>query len=210
QAVSLLIGIDKSALSRDQRAAFESTIAEYRQWLARDSDRAESLVSLAGLLASEGDIASAQTTFEKALQRDETSLAALLNYADFHRAQGNDNAAEPLLNRALELYPDSSSAHFAMGLLRVRQKREADAVPELARAAAISPEESNYWYVYGVSLYTTGQTQEALSVLDQARLRFPANMQIQSAIQAYCYEQKRLPADDRRIVAICTGSLTTK
>ncbi len=197
QAVSQLIGIDKARISADQRAAFESAIAEYRKWLAEDADRADALVALAGLQAEEGDIASAQATFEKALQRDETSLSVLLNYADFHRARGDDAAAEPLLNRALALYPDSASAHLAMGLLRVRQKRAVDAVPELARAAALSPDESNFAYVFGVSLYSTGRIAEGLTVLDKARRRFPANAQIQSAMQAYC--------DEQRLTSICTA-----
>jgi len=185
QAVSLLIGIDRTTMDQAQRATFESASQEYRQWLAHDSDRADALVSLAGLQAEEGDSAAAQATFEKALKRDETSLSALLNYADFYRAKGNDAAAEPLLNRALSLYPDSATAHYAMALLRVRQKRTTEAVPELARAAALAPDESNYAYVYGVSLYTTGRISDALMVLGKARQRFPANAQIQSAIQAY-------------------------
>jgi len=110
----------------------------------------------------------------------------------------------------LTLYPESASAHLAMGLLRVRQKRAVDAVPELASAAALSPDESNYTYVYGVSLYSTGRIAEALTVLEKARHRFPANVQIQSAIQAYCDDQHRQSANDRRVAAICTASPAAK
>jgi tetratricopeptide (TPR) repeat protein len=159
---------------------------EYREWLAHDADRAESLVALAALQSP----AEARATFEKALQRDPTSLLAYLNYADFHRAQGSDAAAEPLLRKALDMYPDSASAHHTLGLLLVRQKRADAAVPELGRAADLAPNDSGYVYIYAVALYTTGKTDEALATLARARAKFPSNEAIQSAISAYCEDQR--------------------
>ena len=214
EIASLVAGMDKGALTAAQRQSLDAAVAEYREWLSRDADRAEALTSLAGLQVVEGDAASARASFERALQRDETSLVTLLNYADFHRAQGDDAAAERLLTRALTLYPEAASVHHALGLLRVRRKQMAEAISELARAAQLSPDNSNYAYVYAVGLYSTGQVAPALSVLDQARARFPANVQIKSALQAYCADQRdnggqrgrRTPADDRTISSICSAS----
>jgi hypothetical protein len=59
----------------------------------------------------------------------------------------------------------------------------------MARAAEIAPDNSNYAYVYAVALYSTGQIDAAFSALEKARARFPANTQIQNAIQAYCANQ---------------------
>jgi len=129
-AASLLAGADRTPLSGDQRASLDAALTEYRKWLEQDADRAETMAALAALQTAEGDVVSAQASFEKALQRDETSLTVLLNYADFHRAKNNDTAAEPLLIRASTLYPESAGVHFALGLLRVRQKRPQEAVPE--------------------------------------------------------------------------------
>jgi len=190
QAASLLAGADRTTLSGEQLKNLDAALAEYQKWLAQDADRAEAISSLAALQAAGGDVVAAKASFEKALQRDDTSLTVLLNFADFYRAQGNDNAGEPLLKRASALYPDAASVHFALGLLRVRQKRTLEAVSELAQAARLSPEESHYAYVYAVSLYTTGQTAAALTELDNARMRFPANTEISSALQAYCAEQR--------------------
>ena len=117
EIASLLAGMDKGALTAVQRQNLDAAVAEYREWLSRDGDRAEALTSLAGLQVVEGDAASARASFEKALQRDETSLVTLLNYADFQRAQGDDAAAERLLTRALTLYPEAASVHHALGLL---------------------------------------------------------------------------------------------
>jgi len=189
EAASLLAGADKTSLSVEQRKTLDAALGEYRRWLEKDSDRAETLASLAALQVAEGDVVAARATFEKAIQRDETSLTVLLNYADFHRAQGNDAAAEPLLRQASFLYGDSASVHFALGLLLVRQKRTAEAVAELGVAAGLSPDDSNFVYVYAVSLYTTGQKAAALSILEKARTRFPANAEISAALKAYCAGQ---------------------
>jgi tetratricopeptide (TPR) repeat protein len=133
------------------------------------------------------------------LQRDETSLVAH-RFADYHRSMTNDREAEVLLRRALGLYPDSANARFALGLLLVRQKRLTLALPELRRATELAPANSYFAYVYAVGLYSAGQAQQALSLLGQARARFPANRQIPAALQAYCADQReaRRRADSSR------------
>jgi predicted CXXCH cytochrome family protein len=205
ETARLLVGADKSAWTPVQREGLGAAVAEYRQWLSRDTDRADTLVALAELQGAEGDTKSAQASFEKALHRDDTSLLVLLNYADFHRSRNNDPAVEPLLVRAVALYPEAASAHVALGLLRVRQKRTAEAIPELARAAQLSPDDSSYIYVYAVGLYSTGQVNLALSVLDKAGIRFPDNPQIREALRAYCDDQ-RSKRTSREITSICSKS----
>jgi Tfp pilus assembly protein PilF len=186
----LLAGSAPAGLTIGQRSDLDAVFAEYRQWLAGDSDRAEALVSLAGFYVAQGDRAAAQAAFDKALRRDETSLVAYLNYADYYRSVNNDREAETLLRKASALYPDSANAHFALGLLLVRAKRLDQALPELQRATGLAPGNSYYAYAYGVGLYSSGQVQPALSVLSEAQSQFPANRQIQAALQAYCAEQR--------------------
>ena len=60
---------------------------------------------------------------------------------------------------------------------------------QAALNAQLAPDDSHTLYVYAVGLYSTGQKEEALSILDKARVRFPANGEISSALQAYCAEQ---------------------
>jgi predicted CXXCH cytochrome family protein len=203
EAASLLAGTDRTTLSEEQRNGLDAALVEYRKWLSQDADRAESLGALAALQAAEGDVASAEKTFAAALGRDATSLTVLLNFADFYRAWNNDAAAEPLLSRAAALYPEAASVHFALGLLRVRQNRTPEAVPELALAAKLSPDDSNFAYVHAVALYSTDRKGEAFSVLEKARLRFPVNAEISSALKAYCAEQQN--PTDRRITIACAG-----
>jgi predicted CXXCH cytochrome family protein len=189
QAASLLAGTERGTLSKEESKNLDAALAEYRAWLQRDADRAETMAALATLQAAEGNAAAARASFEKALQRDPTSLPVLLNFADFYRSLGDDGSAEPLLLRASALYPEASGAHLALGLLRARQKRTPEAMQELARAAQRAPDDSHTLYVYAVGLYSTGQKEQALSILDKARVRFPANGEISSALQAYCAEQ---------------------
>jgi predicted CXXCH cytochrome family protein len=205
EAAGLVAGADEKALTSDQRRDLKAAIDEYRHWLSRDQDRAETLVALAGLQAVTGDTINARSSFERALRNDESSLVTLLNYADFHRAQGDDGSADRLLSRAAALYPDAAAAHFALGLLRVRQKRHAEAATELARAAQLAPDNSSYAYVHAVALYSTGQTSPALSKLSEAGMRFPANLQIRSALAAYCAELRaKDELNDKVLLRICS------
>jgi predicted CXXCH cytochrome family protein len=202
-AAALLVGADRNALTSEQRDGLDAALAEYRESLMRDTDRAESLTGLAALQMADGDIASARASFETALRRDPTSLTALVNFADFRRAQGDEAAGEVLLRRAVALYPESASAHYALGLLHARQKRIPDAVTELGRAVRLAPDDSNYVYVYAVSLYTAGRVDEALATLAGARSRFPANARIGSALVSYCAEKGSAPATSVQSRRIC-------
>ena len=187
----LLSGVADGRLPPDAAATLRAGLAETRQWLAGDADRAEALAALAHLQAGAGDVNGARATYEEALQRDELSLVTLLNYADFNRARGDDAATDSLLTRAVTAYPDAAAVHFALGLLRVRQQRHAEAVPALARAVQLAPHDSGYAYVHGVALYSTGQTDPAMRALAEARRQFPANEQIRSAVDAYCSELRQ-------------------
>lgn len=186
----LLAGADRSTLTSTQQQQAQKILGEYQHWLESSSDRADALVSLAGLYLAQGDVMAAQRYFDKALQRDETSLPAHLNYADFYRSLDNDAEAEKLLRQAVKIYPDSADAHYALGLLLVRQKNNTAALKELKQATTLAPGNSHYAYVYGVGLYSSNRAKEALSWLAAARKRFPANTQIFSALQGYCAEQQ--------------------
>ena len=187
---SLLAGADKTAWPTAQRTQLDALVAEYRQALLDDADRGTALVNLASLALAQGDVLTAQQWFEKALQRDEKSLPALLNYADYWRSVGNDAEASKLLRRALEIYPDSADAHYAQGLLLVRQKQIAAALVALKKAQQLAPQNSQYSYVYGVGLYSSGDTDRALAWLADSLKQFPANPQIRSALLSYCAEQQ--------------------
>src|SRR5690606_6173125 len=133
-----LTGANLNTLTNSQQQQARNILAEYQHWLESNSDRADALVSLAGLYLAQGNVMLAQRYFDKALQRDETSLPAYLNYADFYRSLDNDAEAEKLLQKALAIYPDSADAHYAMGLLLVRQRKHSAALKQLLQASTLA------------------------------------------------------------------------
>lgn len=67
----------------------------------------------------------------------------------------------------------------------MRGQRLEAAVESLWRAAELTPENSRYAYVYDVALDGAGRTEVALSVLESARGRDPANRDLLVALIQY-------------------------
>ena len=66
---------------------------------------------------------------------------------------------------------------YALGLLRVRQKQYQEALGLLAMAASLQPSNVQYSYVYAVALNSSGQSRQAIALLEQAHQRRPADRQ---------------------------------
>jgi Flp pilus assembly protein TadD len=56
-----------------------------------------------------------------------------------------------------------------------RLKRNDAAVAELRRASEIEPERPRYTFVYAVALHSAGQTENAITVLEQNLARHPSD-----------------------------------
>ena len=87
-----------------------------------------------------------------------------------------------MLLEAMGIEPDNAEAIHALGLLRVRQGRPAEALGLLRRAAFLRPEATRFAYVYGVALNSTGDGKGAMTVLEQAHRRRPANREVLTAL----------------------------
>src|SRR5262249_31212184 len=62
-----------------------------------------------------------------------------------------------------------------LGLTLTRLKRPDGAIAELRRAAEIEPERARYPFVYAVALHSTGQTDNAITVLEGNLARHPSD-----------------------------------
>ncbi|WP_437542224.1 CHAT domain-containing protein [Sorangium sp. So ce367] len=114
---------------------------------------AESLASLAGLLSTKADHASAEPLYrralairEKALGLDHPDVAQSLNsLAMLHWVKGDNAAAEPLIRRALAIqekalgleHPDVANSLNSLALLLLAKGDDTAAEPLLRRALAI-------------------------------------------------------------------------
>lgn len=172
-------------LSTSERAMFAKAAAEYRAVQAFNADRAEAWLNLGALEARLGDLAAAETAYQRAMRIQPSFIPPYVNLADVYRAQARDGDGERVLRTALERAPDNPDVHQALGLLLVRQRRLADAVAALGKAAELAPSNPHYAYVYAIALDSSGQTAKAISVLEAGQRRFSGDRQILSALAEF-------------------------
>ena len=180
------------SLNPEQRAVFERAVADYRAAQAYNADRAEAWLNLGALEARLGNLAAAETDYQRAIRLQPSFIPPYVNLADLYRQQGRDADGERVLRQA----PDGADVHHALGLLLVRQERIDAAIGELAKAAEQDPESPRYAYVYAIALESVGQRRRALAVLERAQQRFTGDRDILVALVQFS-----LQAGDREAAA---------
>ncbi len=87
-----------------------------------------------------------------------------------------------MLRQALERMPEDPNLYHTLGLTLERQDRRQEALVELARASELAPQQARFAYVYGIALYSDGNTDQALDVLKAAHLRHQVDMELLTAL----------------------------
>jgi len=147
-----------------------------------NAERPETHTNLCALYAQRGDGAAAEDACRTAIRLQPTYTPAYVNLADLYRAEQRDADGEKTLRSGLTVVPGSAELHYALGLALVRQQRSADGVAELRRGAALAPDNARYAYVLGIALHSTGDTDEALDVLQKAQTRHPRDRDVLIAL----------------------------
>ena len=178
EAATRLASVPRELFSSPQQTALQNTLAEYRESLRFNADRAESHVNLAVLHVNSGDLDKAEEAYLKAIEIDPWFPGTYVNLADLYRMQGRDAEGERTLREALDLYPDSGDLHHVLGLNLIRLQRPVEALGELKLAAETMPESARYAYVYAVALLDSGEPQQGLKVLEEAHRRHPTDREL--------------------------------
>ncbi len=89
------------------------------------------------------------------------------------------------LEKAIAIAPDAAEPIHALGLLKVRQKQYQEALTLLAKAAMLQPSNVRYTYVYAVALNSAGHSDQAITILQQAHQRRPADRQVLEGLIAF-------------------------
>lgn len=172
EALTLLLP-DYQVLAESQRQLASNALEEYRESLALSADSPEGQLSLASLLIALEDYPSAEAAFQHALRIEPNYVPSLINFADFYRASNRDELGGELLARALELEPQNSSANFAYAMSLIRAQQKDAAMGYLQTASEQADSSPYYHYVYAVGLNDLGQTEQALSIINQALQQWP-------------------------------------
>ncbi len=180
-------------------------MGELDRVLRVNAERPESRIVLGALHALGGDIDKARQAYARDLELDPRSVGARINLADLSRQIGDEGAVVAELHQALDLHPESAEAHHALGLSWVRQGRMEKALPELGQAARLATEQPRYAYVWAVALWSAGDQDRALEVLEESHDRRPADRATLMALAGYAMESgSRTAAADyaRRLLEI--------
>lgn len=184
--------IPSSALTPDQQAARKNALDEYRAAERTSADRAESRLNLGQLAADLGDTAQAEAEFRVGIRLNPRFAPCSVNLADLFRAQGKELEAELTLRQALLTLPRDAALHHALGLGMVRQRRLSEALAELKQAADLAPESPRFTYVYAVALGSSGDRDQAMSILRGLTRDHPGDADALEALAAYALESGSL------------------
>jgi Flp pilus assembly protein TadD len=193
EAARLLAGTQPDLLQSTQKEALERDISELIAGEMVSAERPENHMNLALLYVQMGRFNEAEGELQTALRLDPRFVPALVNLADLYRQQQRDDDGQRWLEKAIVVAPNAAEPVHALGLLKVRQKQYAEALALLAKAAALQPDNARYSYVYAVALNSTGHTDGAIAVLEQAHQKRPADRQVLEGLISFERDKGNLP-----------------
>lgn len=183
QAARSLLGVSLQNLPAEVNGIFNQALEEYKALQLFNSDRPEYLLNLADLYQQQGQTNTAEKFYHEAISQAPYFYApAYVNLADLYRESGDEGAGEAVLRKALLQVRDKAAIQHALGLLLVRQKKLPEAINYLRLAAESPTSTERYVYVYAIALNSSGNSKEAINVLEAAESNYPDNNDILSAL----------------------------
>lgn len=183
EAVRVLSAVED--MPADVSKIFSAAVSDYVDSQMASADRPETHLNLGVFRMNRGRLIEAERSFREALEIAPNFLPAIVNLADILRARKKDDEAEKVLAAGIALYPTSPDLLGAMGLLLARTERDEEALDFLGRAAAAAPNHPRHVYIYAVALNSLGKAGEAITVLESAYQRHPANQEILQALATF-------------------------
>ncbi len=172
--------------------AFKNAAGEFIAARRFAADRPEDRTTLGTFFLHLGRQQEAAAEFRAALRLWPRYTPARVNLSDMQREEGNEEEAERTLRQGLTLAPADPMLHHALGLSLARSGRQREAVAELKRAADLS-QDARLIYTYAVALHSSGNVDEAVAVLEKARLRHPRDRDLLFALAAFHRDAGRIP-----------------
>ena len=169
-------------LDDETKVLFDRALDEYETSLMANADRAESHANLGNLYLRMDNMEKAEAAYLKSIQINPHFIPAYINLVDLYRGADDEEKGERIIDQGLERHPQVAMLHHARGLLKVRQKAMNEALVSLKQAAELDPANTRYKYVYAIGLYSNGEPDQALRILDNAHQQRPSDRQILSSL----------------------------
>lgn len=151
----------------------------------------DALVSLATLLADEGQMAEAERLLRKAARLARESFLPHFALGALRVAQDDLHSARKHLRRALAL-EETPIPLFLLGLVELRLGRPARAIGVLERAIALAPDLEEAIYTLGLAYLERGFTRKALQCFRQVLELDPQRLRYQEAVRLLVRERAPL------------------
>lgn len=144
-------GVDKSEIRR-----------AYERALEFDPNSMKSLISLADIVAEDGDFSLAESLFRRAIRIKPPAISAFGGYADFLAGQGRLEEAEKLYRRMLKKFPNDSRALTGYALFVQSDPDRTDEAEALFnKAVETADEEASPFVVAAEFFENIGKDEEA-------------------------------------------------
>jgi tetratricopeptide (TPR) repeat protein len=157
---------------------FKKSEEHYEVAVQLDPGSAESYYDYGVLLLASEKYAQAETAFRKTIEIDTFHTGAHNDLGFLLERQGRLQEAAQEYRKAVENGPNSRQAHFNLGRVLVNQQKYSDGIQELRKTLEPKDQDSpRYVYALGAALARSGDRQNALLYLHEARDRAEAQGQ---------------------------------
>ncbi len=130
------------------------------------------------LLFKEGDFENARNLLEDSTKRIPESEDGWIVLSEVYKELGQVQKSIETLRSAVLSIPDSPVIHFNLAKLCSDQELYAEALPYYRKAVAINPNDPAFYQKYIQTLQILGRGNEADSVINQAREKWPVDPEL--------------------------------
>ncbi len=164
----------------------------YRLLVELEPQNVDALVSLATLLADEGQMREAEQLLQRAMEVGQDSFLPAFALGALKVAQDQLAAARRLLRQALAKEPSPVSA-FLLGLVELRLGRLGPAIRLLEQAVQLAPGMEEALYVLGLAYLERGFSRKALDCFRRVLEVDPQRLRYQEAVRLLLAGKPRTP-----------------
>jgi tetratricopeptide (TPR) repeat protein len=191
EAAQALAPVPREHLDRQQQAALQRVLDEYREAQQAMADTPEAHLNLGVLHAALGDTATAEADYKKAVDMAPGFVPARVNLANLYNQMGRNRDAERQLRDAIGYAPDEGELYYSLGLLLAEDKRLTEAANLLATATRLLPDRARVQYNYALLLQNLERRDEAEVALQKAYSVYEQDPDIVYALVIFYSQDER-------------------
>lgn len=167
-----------SKLGSDEVNQFNLVMKEYMNVQEKMSHRPEGIFNRALLKNTTGNDSEAVQLYLECIKRFPSFVQSYSNLSDIYRLQGKEAEIKQLLDKGLQYQPQNAYLYYSLGLWYIRQKDNNRGMEALKIAANNAPSDAQMVYGYAIGLFSTGEQNKALQLLESFVAKFGFQPQI--------------------------------